>query len=355
MNITKAKLSDGRDIFFYDDESGKNREITDTRKNIGRPTTGKMRYDALRDEWISFASHRQTRTLLPKSSECPLCPTTSEFETEIPTSDYDVVVFENRFPSFQSTEANECSSHDIIRPAFGRCEVVAYNSEHEGSLAELPLNRIENIINVWADRTKNLSKIDGIEQVFVFENRGQAIGVTLDHPHGQIYGYPYVTPTTKLMLETAKKALKNDGKHPVKSSLEREHEDETRIISKGKYFTSFVPFAARMPIEIHIVSHKQYATLGQLPQEEVKELAEIYKDALERVDALYSDNTAYISAWHQAPVNEDPELTWLHLQIISPRRDEDKLKFLAGSEAAMGAFIADVLPEETAERLRKAK
>ncbi|MFT4185922.1 MAG: galactose-1-phosphate uridylyltransferase [Micrococcaceae bacterium] len=355
MNITKAKLSDGREIFFYDDESGKDRKIIDNREDIGRPPTGKMRYDILRDEWISFASHRQTRTLLPKSSECPLCPTTPEFETEIPTTNYDVVVFENRFPSFQSTEANDYGTDDIIRPAFGRCEVVAYNSEHEGSLAELPLIRIENIINAWADRTKNLTKIEGIKQVFVFENRGQAIGVTLDHPHGQIYGYPYITPTTKLMLETAKKALKNDGKHPVASSLAREHKDEIRIIQKGKYFTSFVPFAARMPIEIHIVPHKQYATLAQLPQEEIKELAEMYKDVLERVDALYSDNTAYISAWHQAPVHEDPELSWLHLQITSPRRGEDKLKFLAGSEAAMGAFIADVLPEETAEQLRKAK
>ncbi|MFT4147912.1 MAG: galactokinase [Micrococcaceae bacterium] len=359
MNMTRARLADGREIFYYDDNPGTTRKIEDKRELPARPPTGNMRYDVLRNEWVSFAAHRQTRTFLPKTSECPLCPTTDEFETEVPSNSYDVVVFENRFPSFKGSHhpmtAEPLESSGMIRPAFGRCEVTSYTPNHDDTFADLPVKRFRTVINAWAHRTKTLSEEEGIEQIFPFENHGRAIGVTLDHPHGQIYAYPYVTPTTKLMLDTAKEYIKKHGNHPMEDVLAREHREEERILQQGKYFTSFVPFAARMPLEIHIVPHTQYADLSELADEERDELASMYKAVLEMIEGLYHDETAYIAAWHQAPVRQDREYGWLHLEITSPRRSEDKLKYLAGSEAAMGAFIADVLPEETAQRLKEAR
>jgi UDPglucose--hexose-1-phosphate uridylyltransferase len=191
--------------------------------------------------------------------------------------------------------------------------------------------------------------LNGVRQVFPFENRGEAIGVTLHHPHGQIYAYPYVTPRTKKVLES----IKAYGPNLFEDTLAFE-QASPRALIKGEHFTAYVPFAGRWPIEIHLLPHRHVQNLAQLSEIERDELAVIYSRLLTALDGIYETPTPYISAWHQAPLIQGGEKVRLQLQITSPRRAADKFKFLAGSESAMGAFIADFAPEVAADMIRGA-
>ncbi|MBX7442809.1 MULTISPECIES: galactose-1-phosphate uridylyltransferase [unclassified Arthrobacter] len=359
--ITSTTLSDGRELIYFDDAGSTASRAahltTDHRGLPPRGEPGEIRFDALTDEWVAVAAHRQTRTHLPPADQCPICPTTPGNASEIPAGDYDVVVFENRFPSLGPAlgPVPADPAWGTKGPAYGRCEVVSFTPEHTGSFSGLSPERSRTVIEAWAQRTEALSAMAGIKQVFPFENRGADIGVTLHHPHGQIYAYPYVTPRAGVLGAAARKYYDSkDGKETLTGSLLRaEREDGSRMVLEGANFSAYVPFAARWPLEIHLVPHRHVPDLAALDGEEKDELAHLYLDLLKRVDALYPTPTPYISAWHQAPLDDALRPAgYLHLQLTSPRRAADKLKYLAGSEAAMGAFINDTTPESVAERLR---
>lgn len=242
----------------------------------------------------------------------------------------------------------------LPKPAFGRCEVVVFTPEHNGSFGSLPYTRARTVVEAWAQRTEELSALKGIRHVFPFENRGQDMGVTLHHPHGQIYAYPYAAPHAARLAERSRRHLAEHGR-PLMGELLRDESDAgDRMVLQGEHFSAYVPYAARWPLEIHLVPHRQVPDLAALTGGERDELAEVYLQLLKRVDGLYETPTPYISAWHQTPVTAaDRDAGWLHLQLTSPRRAADRLKFLAGSEAAMGAFVNDVMAEQTAAKLRE--
>ena len=347
-----AKLFDGRDLFYFDDEHSALAPIrkADLREQAERPQTAELRFDALTGEWITVASHRQTRVVLPPAHSCPLCPTTKDNLSELPDN-FDVAVFENKGPAFGPATGvidEPGSPFGFASTAFGRCEVVVFSPEHEGSLANMPVERIRTVVGAWMERTKSLMAIEGVVQVFPFENRGQEIGVTLHHPHGQIYSYPFVTPRTKLVVEQ----VLAHGPTFFEELLQFESKGE-RVVLESEHFLAYVPYAARWPVEIHALPKRHIQDLSELSPEEANDLADFYKRLLQGVDRLYPTPTPYISAWHQAPKIEKRDWLRLMLQITSPRRGEDKLKYLAGSEAAMGAFVGDIAPEATAARLRE--
>jgi len=353
MPITKTPttLADGRELIYYDDPDTTltGERAVDARALDPRPDTAVMRQDVLTGEWISIAAARQNRAFLPPADQDPLAPTTPNNPSEVP-SNYDVAVFENRSPSF-GPALGELDLSGIgfgrTAPSIGRCEVVCFSPDHEGSFGSQTETRARTIIEAWADRTRFLSALPGVEQVFPFENRGEAIGVTLLHPHGQIYSYPYVTPRTQRLVESVK-AIPT----LFEDILESERASE-RVVLSGTHWTAFVPFAARWPIEVHMLPHRHVADFAATTDEERDELAGLYLKLLRGIDALYSTPTPYIAAWHQAPVNVARDEIRLMLQLTSPRRAESKLKFLAGSEAAMGAWIGDVTPEASAAFIRE--
>ncbi|NUS36910.1 MAG: galactose-1-phosphate uridylyltransferase, partial [Pseudarthrobacter sp.] len=338
--ITTTRLSDGRELIYFDDagtSASRSADLTTDHRGLPpRGEPGEIRFDALTGEWVAIAAHRQTRTHLPPADQCPICPTTAGNATEIPAADYDVVVFENRFPSLGPALGPVPAEPDwgTKGPAYGRCEVVSFTPEHTGSFSGLSPERSRTVIEAWAQRTAALSAMAGIKQVFPFENRGADIGVTLHHPHGQIYAYPYVTPRAGVLAAAARKYYDaKDGRETLTGSLLRaERADGSRMVMEGAHFSAYVPFAARWPLEIHLVPHRHVPDLAALTGEEKDELAHLYLDLLKRVDALYPSPTPYISAWHQAPLDDVfRPAGYLHLQLTSPRRAADKLKYLAGS------------------------
>jgi UDPglucose--hexose-1-phosphate uridylyltransferase len=358
--LSSTFLADGRELMYFDDAGTPPRDaatLVDHRDLPPRAEPGEVRFDALSGDWVAVAAHRQSRTHLPPADQCPICPTTPANPSEIPAPDYDVVVFENRFPSLGPVTGQlpQGDSWGFSAPAYGRCEVVSFTPEHTGSFAGLGEQRARTVIEAWAQRTEALSALPGIKQVFPFENRGADIGVTLHHPHGQIYAYPYVTPRAGVLAGAAAAHFeRNDGKETLAGSiLQSERNDGSRMILEAEHFSAYVPFAARWPLEVHLVPHRHVPDLAALNGEERDELTVVYLELLQRLDRLYPTPTPYISAWYQAPLEAGlRESGRLHLQLTSPRRAADKLKFLAGSEAAMGAFINDTTPEAVAERLR---
>ncbi|WP_051298850.1 galactose-1-phosphate uridylyltransferase [Arthrobacter castelli] len=368
--VTPTRLADGRELIYFDeaqqtaDLHRTGELVRDRRPLDARGCTGELRYDALNDDWVAIAAHRQTRTYLPPADQCPLCPTTQANPSEIPAAEYDVAVFENRFPSFGpgtgAVPGTGAGTGDpqwgIAAPSFGRCEVVAFTSEHTGSFSDLSPQRALTVIDTWAHRTAELSALDGVKQVFPFENRGSEIGVTLHHPHGQIYAYPYIPAKSAVMAAAAHRHFEASGGTSTLtgSILGKEQEDGSRMVLRSDHFSAYVPFAARWPVEVHLVPHRHVPDFAALTGAEREELAGVYLDLLSRFDRLYGTPMPYIAAWHQAPLQPGlREASRLHLQLTSPRRAADKLKFLAGSEAAMGAFINDTTPEDVARRLRE--
>jgi UDPglucose--hexose-1-phosphate uridylyltransferase len=356
-----TRLADGRELLYFDELPGRDRSVADRRDLDATRTASEIRYDPLVDQWVVIASHRQTRTHLPPTSDCPLCPSTPDRLTEIPAPDYDVVVFENRFPSLSEglepgpgglLEDPSGDGQFLRRPGLGRCEVVCFTSDHDTSFAQLSPERVATVLAAWTDRARELSALPGVEHVFVFENRGQEIGVTLSHPHGQIYAYPFVPPRTMRMIRTAERHRAIRGGCLFCAMTTAEEAAKVRMVASSPRWLAFVPHAARWPFEVHLYPRRHVPDLTGLDDAERQEFPELYLDVLHRFDGIFGTQMPYIAGWQQAPTQVGHDLAHLFLQIFSIRRAPGKLKYLAGSESAMGVFINDIAPERAAELLR---
>ncbi len=366
-----SALADGRELVYFDDADTAlpPDRAPDLRLLELRPPTPELRLDPLTGEWIAVATARQNRVVMPPAGLDPLAPQVPGNPSEIP-SDYDVAVFENRSPAFGPGLPDPESAHadpsyldgtgtdgpvidgtglGHVLPAYGRCEVICFSSASNGAFGSISRSRARTVIEAWADRTAVLSSLPGVRQVYIFENRGAEIGVTLQHPHGQIYGYPYITPRTRQLLAQL------DAYGPALfADILKFEQDGPRVLLAGDHWTAFVPFAARWPLEAHMVPHEHVADFAATSEAQRDELARLYLRLLRGVDALYPDPTPYIAAWHQAPVRSHRDTARLHLRLMSPRRAADKLKYQAGSESGMGAWIADIPAEVQAGELRAA-
>ena len=368
---TSGRLADGREIIYFDESPGSGRAALTDRRALPPAGDGDgsvLRWDALAGEWVIVAAQRQDRTFLPPAEQCPLCPSREGRLTEIPAPDYDVVVFENRFPSLRGlaagpgglpgqAEGGPPETGGVAqRPGTGRCEVVCFTSDHSSSFARLTPGRVRTVLEAWADRTAALGALPGIEQVYCFENRGEEIGGTLHHPQGQIYGFPFVTPRTARMLGQARAYAAAGRGNLFDSLVTGELAAGVRLVARNDHWTAFVPAAARWPYEVLLFPVQRVATLPALAEPARASFGDIYLDLLRRFDSLFGLPMPYIAAWHQAPAGDDfaAREFGLHLQLFSIRRAPGKLKYLAGTESGMGVWVSDVAPEEAAQRLRGA-
>jgi UDPglucose--hexose-1-phosphate uridylyltransferase len=358
---TRAKLADGRDLLFFSLPGHCPAPVEDRRPLPERdPDQSQLRFDRSTGQWVIVAALRHDRTYKPPADQCPLCPGPTGLTSEVPAPDYDVVVFENRFPSLSGASdplpaPTPAPAGDgfLSAPGRGRCEVICFSSEHTASFAELEPAHARLVVDAWRHRTADLIATPGIEQVFCFENRGEEIGVTLTHPHGQIYGYPYLTPRTAAMLQQAREHRMRHGGNLFADLLAHEVADGRRVVARTELFTAFVPFAARWPVEVHIYPNRFVRNLVELDEVELNGFARVYLDVLGRFDRMYSAPLPYISALHQFADTDAQADGCFHVELMSIRRSATKLKYLAASESAMDAFISDVTPEGVAQRLRE--
>lgn len=394
---TQVHMADGRDLFYFDqttpddsddvggdiwandieasdhavsdDAARDHGAYLDSRDLPPMSAAARMRRDPLTGEWIPLASHRMNRTHLPAKADCPLCPTLpGQAATEIPAPDYQVVVFENRFPSLNVRAAEPDSQVDgqAIWPEqapAGRCEVVCFTSDHESSFSALSPDQARTVIEAWADRTRELMELPSVHSVFCFENRGEEIGVTLAHPHGQIYAYPYVPPRSAQHAARAAEHYAASGRDLLGDILKAEQASGRRIVLAGEHWTAFVPAAARWPVEVHLVPHRHVLDFDETNDAERAELAQLYPALLRALDEFFVGTGGqaialpYIAGWFAAPKSADRASTpaasaRLHLQVFSVMRAAGKLKYLAGSESAQGAWVSDTTPELIADRLQ---
>ena len=291
---TAVTLADGRALLYFGATPAHPADYPDRRELPAVQLESQARFDKLLGEWVVIAGHRQDRTFLPAADECPLCPTSAGSRTEIPAPEYEVVVFENRFPT-------------LSQPGGGRCEVVCFSPDHAASFADLNPGQVSTVIAAWTDRSAELAQLPAVEQVYCFENRGQDIGVTLSHPHGQIYAYPYITPRTDRMLQSCASYRRETGRNLFDDMLAAEHADAARIVLAGTHWTAFVPYAAHWPYEVHLYPRERVPDLTALQSGARAEFCELYLDLLRRFDRLFDSPAPYISAWHQAPVRHGLE------------------------------------------------
>ena len=321
-----------------------------------------LRYDPIKNQLVAIATKRQERTFHPPKDFCPLCPTKKgKMETEIPESDYDIVVFENKFPTFDKNPEKVdnkkinagCDFKYELRQSKGICEVVCYTSNHDLYLEDLPLEKIGNLIKVWIDRYSNLGKKEFVKYVLIFENKGEEIGVTLSHPHGQIYAFPFIPPVILEELKSAKGFFDEKKKCLHCQIVKRELKERSRIITANDDFVAFVPFYARWPYEAHIYPLKHLQSLCELGEGEIIALSKIIKELVNRYNKLFDFRMPYVMVIHQKPTdNENYDFYHFHFEFYPPYRTKNKLKYMAGVELGAGTFLNDTWPEEKAAELR---
>ena len=316
-----------------------------------------LRWNPLLGEWVATATERQDRTFLPPDDYCPLCPTEPDgFPTEVPESNYDIAVFENRFPSLKTRpEPPVVESSELypVRPSQGVCEVVLYSPNHSSSLAEEPVEQIHKLVRVWTDRFRELGALDFVKYVFIFENKGEAIGVTLHHPHGQIYAYPFIPPRLATELKQFADYYQTTEKCLLRGVLCEELTTMLRIVAENESFAAVIPFFARWPYETHIYSKRHFQALTDRSGSETKDLASILKTVLVAFDKLFEISFPYMMVVHQRLADGfSYDFYHFHIEFYPPLRSPNRLKYLAGSETGAGMFINDTLPEEKAAELR---
>jgi UDPglucose--hexose-1-phosphate uridylyltransferase len=312
-------------------------------------------FHPLRGEWVISAHHRQGRTFLPPADYNPLARTVDGAPpTELPAGEYEVAVFENRFPSLCRTAHDAPASYVRTAPATGSCEVVVFTEDAKASLGSLSRSRIELIFEVWADRTRELGRRDDVAYVFPFENRGVEMGVTLQHPHGQIYAYPFVPPVPARELEMQRAHLEAHGQGLLAHVLEEERRDGRRLVADEGRALCFVPAFARYAYEVWVAPARAVESFAQLDAAELAALALVLKLTLLKLDRLFARPMPYLLAVHQAPTDGLPHPeAHLHLEIYPALRMKERLKYLAGSELGAGTFTADTDPAEKAAELRE--
>ena len=354
LQKTRLRKPDGRELLLY----GRGPIAADLRATgaVTSPdaTRSHLRWHPLRGEWVAYATHRQDRTFLPGPSENPLAPSRDPARpSEVPAGDYDVAVFENRFPTLSTAACASPAEIVPTRPGTGRCEVVVYTQDPKASLGALPLWHVELLMDVWTDRWIELGASPGVEYVFPFENRGEEVGVTLTHPHGQIYAYPFIPPVAQRELAEQRRHIEEKGVGLLAWLLDAELADGRRILYDGESAVAFVPVCARYAYEVWIAPRRAAPSLADLDEAEKKDLARALKLVLLKLDGLWSRPFPYVLVFHQAPTDgrSHPE-AHVHLEIYPPYRSRQRLKYLAGSELGAGVFTADTLPEDRAAELR---
>ena len=337
------KRNDGKDLLLFGLKPHIEKNIAEL--EITSNPKPHLRWNPSRQEWVAYSASRSDRTSFPPKEYCPLCPSGNiNFPTEIPFNNFEVAIFPNRWSSFNTHNKNIEIQNIKIENSNGHCEVVVYSPNHLDTISEMPLERIELLTKSWIDRYQNLLTRDDIAYVMPFENRGEECGVTLHHPHGQIYCYPFIPP----VIEKEISAFKKEN---FILSMMRSLEEKYFVYQDNNMIAAVPPFA-RYAYEVWIMPKKQRAGPWQFNKDEINSYAKCLQKVVKGYDLFLGKKCPYIMGLHAAP-NLNDETFHFHVEFYPPFRSSNKPKVLAGSESLAGVFIMDVLPEESANILRK--
>jgi UDPglucose--hexose-1-phosphate uridylyltransferase len=292
-----------------------------------------LRWHPLLEQWVVIAAHRQDRPQMP-ADWCPFCPGSVSGKLHDP---YDVALYPNDFPAF--------SPGDPASP--GACDVVLYSSEHTHLPSSLPVSQWEKIVALWTSRSRELRADPRVKHVMIFENAGEAVGVTMPHPHGQIYAFPFIPPRVERELASVSAFEKKTGQCLYCSVLADEQRDARRIIFENDHFVAFAPHFARFPYETLIYPRRHATSLQELSPREARDLAAILSLMRRKYDALFGFPMPLMMVVHQ--------FAHFYVEFLPLQRSPSKLKYLAAVESAAWSFLSDVAPERAAEALRQAQ
>ena len=354
MHKRVLRKPDGRALILYAHEPWPDGVEAPNPSSTPYAPNPHLRWHPLRGEWVAYAGHRQHRTFLPPAEYNPLAPSSdSEHPTEVPPGPWEVAVFENLFPTL-ALGAHDPPDLDVpTAPGRGVCEVVVFTQDAKASLGTLPLRHLELLMDVWADRYEALGAVPDVAYVYPFENRGVEVGVTLHHPHGQIYAYPFVPPIAARELEQQRTYFERHGRGLLEDMVAREMAEGVRVIYPGEHVAAFMPICARYSYEVWIAPTRAAPSFAALNEEERRDFARALKIVLLKFDGLWSVPFPYILAFHQAPTDgaAHPE-AHLHAELYPAYRMRGRLKYLAGSEIGAGVFTADSVPEDKVKELQ---
>jgi len=367
MQKTLVRMDDGRILRYYDfAPQGQTPPYLEQHQQAAQefppgearllPLPPEMRWNPTLGEWTVYAAGRMSRPMLPSKDACPLCP--GVLEVPLP---YQIVVFENRAPSMayipgDPTLPNPTDAFDLTAPARGRCDLIVYSQQHDTKLFQMPVNEIACLVEAWRDRYSELVALPEIKCVSIFENKGREAGMTLDHPHGQIYSFPFLPPT-QLAQWNQTQSFAVRGDNLWNRVLEKELRDDKRIIAQTDHFLAAQPFYSRYPYEVHIWAKRDgvHSLLEMTPQER-GELAAILKNIVTRYENLWP-NSVYgfptLMMMNQLSNVENAERYRFHIELLPLQRSPDKLKYRASVESGTGTFLNDALPETQAAELRE--
>lgn len=309
-----------------------------------------LRWNALLEQWVAVSTGRQNRPQMP-ANWCPFDPGSGRVPDH-----YDVFLYPNDFPAFSPDAppfAPDASLFAETGPR-GACDVVLYSPEHTLPPSKLTVENWRKVVDLWTLRTGQHMANPDIAFVAAFENCGEAVGVTMPHPHGQIYATPFIPPFVEKEIASARRFAESNGGACLHCRLlAQEAKDQIRVVAADEHFVVFVPFAARFPAELAIYSRRHVRTLLDLSDDERQSLAETISLVRRKYDRLYGFLMPLMMAVNQAPLRPPEAPYHFHVQFMPLQRSETKLKYLATMETGFGTFLADTAPEQMAERLRR--
>ena len=316
-----------------------------------------LRYNPISMEWVMVASHRQTRPQMPKDW-CPFCPGSGS--GNVPDGGYSVLRYQNDFPalSVEPPAPDDVAALPLFRvaPAYGRCEVLLYTDKHDSSLSRLCDDNIRELAAMWRDVYVDMARDPNIRYVFIFENRGDVVGVTMPHPHGQVYGYSFIPKKIEAELDGAKQHYDaNGGECLYCALLKEELRDGRRIIFENDFFVVYVPFFSPITYGVYVTAKRHAPHLGALTGEELFALGCALRGCSGMYDALFDTAFPYMMCMYNAPTDGSADAYHhFHIKFYPPMRGADKQQFFASSETGAGAWCNPNCPEEKAAELRAA-
>lgn len=312
-----------------------------------------LRYNPFLKDWVMVASQRQARPDMPKGW-CPFCPGSGKVPDH-----YDVYAYDNDFPVMQPEWSETTGNEDDFFQAkrmYGKCEVILYHPDHTITLPELPVTHIRKLVDLWCARFDALSQDKNIKYIFIFENRGKESGVTMPHPHGQLYAFSWIPKIIQTELDASKEHNDSTGKCLMCELAEKESACGKRMVCSNDSFSVFVPYFTAWPYGVYIVPNKHTGNIIELNDVQKDDLADILKKVTGAYDTLFDKSFPYMMAFHQTPVNTEDASAYyhFHIEFYPPLRARESQYFRASCETGAGAYCNVTLPEEKAAELREA-